>query len=344
MINKPYDLMVYIGRFEPFHIAHQETIRLADTLSKDVLVLIGSSETPRTIKNPWTEQERSQMILSATHVHNLHTGFIKDYLYDDNRWIEEVGKKIQECVTALNAKKVAIIGHDKDHSSFYLNFFPQWEFYSMSKFPGTGETIDSTKIRNLLFENEIHFIKSALPEEVYSRIIDDTSKDWFRDLISEYKFVKDYKSQWTNVPYPVIFNTADAVLVQSGHILLVERDGYPGKGLIAMPGGFVRENDSIKQTILKELREETRIKVPEKVLNGSIKDVRYYDSINRSTRGRTITHAFYMKLDDSVELPKIRGGSDAKRAFWLPLHELDAMRSVMFEDHWHIIYHMLGRN
>ncbi|BBI69435.1 hypothetical protein PKHYL_36260 [Psychrobacter sp. KH172YL61] len=39
-------------------------------------------------------------------------------------------------------------------------------------------------------------------------------------------------------------------------------------------------------------------------------------------------------------MPKVKGGDDATKAFWLPLAELDA--KMMFEDHYAIITKMVG--
>lgn len=344
MNNKRFDLIVYIGRFQPFHIAHQETIRFADTLANNVLVLIGSADTPRTIKNPWTVRERHQMIVNSIHVKNLYFDKIYDWLYDENRWITEVGSTIKKYCDYVKAEKVAIIGHDKDHSSYYLNYFPQYEFIEMLPYPEIGETIDSTKIRNLLFENDVNFIKGTIPYKVFDKILEDKKKDWFSSLVNEYKYIKEYKKAWSHSPFPPTFNTVDAVVIQSGHILLIERGEFPSKGLTALPGGFVGQNEKLEDAVLRELREETKIKVPEKVLRGSIVDKYLFDDPNRSTRGRTFSQAYYIKLDDSEKLPHIRGADDAKLAKWIPLGELKNMRSKMMEDHFHIINHMLNRN
>ena len=54
-----------------------------------------------------------------------------------------------------------------------------------------------------------------------------------------------------------------------------------------------------------------------------------------------LTAEFYFQLkNDPKGLPKVKGGDDAAKAFWLPLAELDA--TMMFEDHYAIITKMVG--
>lgn len=83
-----------------------------------------------------------------------------------------------------------------------------------------------------------------------------------------------------------------------------------------------------------------RIKVPEPVLKGSIKQSKVYDDPHRSERGRTITHAFYIELERQPEPPKVKGCDDAARAQWVPLGELDPRK--MFEDHYFIVQDLVG--
>ncbi len=145
-------------------------------------------------------------------------------------------------------------------------------------------------------------------------------------------------SAWSNAPYPPIFVTVDAIVIQSGHVLLVERKAYPGKGLQALPGGFIRGDESLPAACIRELREETQLKVPGPVLKGSIRARRVFDAPFRSQRGRTITHGFLIELAPAPQLPKVKGGDDARHAFWLPLAELAP--EMLFEDHYHIIQAM----
>jgi len=160
-------------------------------------------------------------------------------------------------------------------------------------------------------------------------------------LVEEFRFVEDYRRGWDDAPYPPTFVTVDAVVVHSGHILLVKRGAQPGKGLWALPGGFVRHHESIPDAVLRELREETRIKIPAPVLRGSIKAREVFDLPERSLRGRTITHAYYFEFP-AGELPVVKGGDDAQKARWFPLAEFRHMEDQLYEDHFYIVEHFVG--
>jgi len=110
-----------------------------------------------------------------------------------------------------------------------------------------------------------------------------------------------------------------------------------------LPGGFVRENETIHESCLRELREETRLKIPVPVLKGSIKGTHVFDHPQRSLRGRTITHAFHFDFP-AGELPPVRGGDDAEKARWFPISEALEMGPQLFEDHLHILEFFLGRS
>ena len=336
---KKYDYIVYIGRFQPFHDGHLEAIKHGLVLAKNVIVLIGSPNSPRTIKNPLLYSERERLIRSSFIYDNsrIIIAPIRDYPYNDGLWIEEVGKTITEIVgeNAIHRKKVAIMGHDKDHTTFYLNYFPQFKYVDLPAYPEVGDTIDATKIRTLLFEEQYGFIKGVVPPSVFAFLMNSKEHSWFKLLKKEYSYIKEYRKSWENTPHPPIFVTADAVVVQSGHILLVRRKTFPGKGLWALPGGFIGEKESIKRAVVRELREETKLKMPEKILSRMVENApsMVFDDPERSSRGRTVTHAFLFKLNDGEPLPKVKGGDDAEKAKWVPLSELDNLESVFFEDH-----------
>jgi bifunctional NMN adenylyltransferase/nudix hydrolase len=114
--------------------------------------------------------------------------------------------------------------------------------------------------------------------------------------------------------------------------------------LWALPGGFLEGSESLLSGSLRELTEETGLKVPEKVLRGSLVESDEFADPKRSERGRVITHAFYFKLNDSMDLPKVKGKSDAKKAMWVPLWEVMLKPYMFFEDHKMIIDRFIGTN
>jgi bifunctional NMN adenylyltransferase/nudix hydrolase len=120
----------------------------------------------------------------------------------------------------------------------------------------------------------------------------------------------------------------------------VRRGARPGKSQLALPGGFIQPNEPALEAAIRELREETRLKVPEPVLRGSLSAKEFFDDPYRSTRGRTFTIALRFDLRADVELPKVKGGDDAAEAFWMPLARLKP--EDMFEDHYYIIQKMVG--
>jgi len=357
--NKDYDLIVYIGRFQPFHIAHQKTIEHGFSLADNVLVLVGSSHGARTIRNPWTYAERKDLIAGCfeEEFYTSNTPVCldikpsKDFTYDDNAWIANIGKIVNDHAKDIGAEKIAVIGHDKDSTSFYLNYF-QWKFVEMPAYPPEGDTIDATKVRRLMFERNYHFLKGVLPETVYNYLFVGEGvppRPWIdtpqgKLMFGEWKHIQDEKKKWAGSPHPPTFVTADAIVLQSGCILLIKRKGFPGYGQWAMPGGFVEEDERIRHAVLRELYEETRIKVPVMVLDRAIDGYEMFDDPERSTRGRTITHTYKMTLDSTQKLPKVKGdGTETFEARWFTLSDFYEMEGEMFEDHYHIIKHMLNQ-
>jgi bifunctional NMN adenylyltransferase/nudix hydrolase len=171
--------------------------------------------------------------------------------------------------------------------------------------------------------------------------LDFAHTDEYRQIIREREFVETYKKQYASLPYPPIFSTADSIVIQSGHVLMIKRRAEPGKGLWALPGGYVNANTdkSVEDAALRELKEETGIKVPVPVLRGNIKESKVFDAIDRSPRGRIITHAFKILLPDG-DLPKVKGMDDAEKARWVPVAELKS--EECFEDHHEMIQWALG--
>jgi bifunctional NMN adenylyltransferase/nudix hydrolase len=338
---KEYGLAVVIGRFQPVHFGQlyniDEGLRIADK----VLVLIGSAFNSISPKNPFTYEQRAKMVTDYYFQSNNRDRIIVeplvDHLYEENQWITDV----QDVVAQYQDKKVALIGHEKDSSSYYLKNFPQWDFIETGKWPETVKGIDATKIRELYFNHNLAYVAGVVPMTTYSFLEWFSTGQEYADLVEERNFIDSYRQSWASSPFPPTFATVDAVVVQSGHILLIKRKVQPGKNLMALPGGFLGEMETQEDAVIRELREETKLKVPVPVLRGSIKKEKTFSNPTRSQRGRTITQAYLFQLKNDEPLPKVKGSDDAKEAAWYTLADFYAMESQMYEDHFYIAKKML---
>lgn len=354
MSTKQHKLAVVIGRFQPFHNQHAELIKKATTLADNVIVLVGGADKPRTPKNPFTVEERREMINQWSYSNPAPEGWghaeftggldvvgIRDYMYSDQTWAENVQRVVKEPMfdghPGFEDSDVIVVGCNKDESSFYLKMFPQWALHEE---PYT-EHIDATQIRELLYDDRsLDFLRSAVPENVLTFLKDFKTGETFTGIVQERNVVAKYRKAWEAAPYAPTFVTTDAVVIQSGHILLVTRGGQPGYGLLALPGGFLEQNERVIDGVIRELREETKIKVAAPILRGSIRETAVFDAPGRSARGRTITHASLILLPDGP-LPKVKGSDDAMKAGWYPLGSLKSEN--FFEDHFDIIEYFKGR-
>jgi bifunctional NMN adenylyltransferase/nudix hydrolase len=338
-MTKPYGTIMLIGRFQPLHSAHLEIIKRCTALTDQLVVVVGSANQPRTYKNPFTFEERRAMILDATRGLSMRV-YVEpniDTIYNDQAWAVRV-QGIHSKYRCLGTKD-AIIGHKKDDSSFYLDMFPQWEYINVEEI----EPLSAVNIRDLYFKSDcnMRFIKGVVPETTFDFLEQFKTTADYEQIIREREFVANYKKQYASLPYPPIFSTADAVVIQSGHVLMIKRRAEPGRGLWALPGGYVNANTdkSVEDAAIRELREETGIKVPAPVLRGNIKRNRVFDAIDRSARGRIITHCFVIELPDG-ELPRVKGMDDAEKARWVPIAEVKS--EECFEDHYEMITWAVG--
>ncbi|MCG8426146.1 MAG: bifunctional nicotinamide-nucleotide adenylyltransferase/Nudix hydroxylase [Chromatiales bacterium] len=335
-MTKKYDYSVLIGRFQPPHKAHIEIIKQALEFSQSILIVVGSANAALNIKNPFTHNERDEMIRASLEDVGVASSrykiaFVSDQLYSLNGWITDVQQLIRENTQG----SVCLAGHHKDSSSYYLDVFKEYDFVEIGN---VQDNLSSTSIREGLFEHRL--VYDALPDAVKRFLYDWVTTEEYERLRDEWSFIKKYNERWNIAPYPPTFVTTDAVVVQSGHVLLVKRRAQPGRGLWALPGGFLDPNELILDGIVRELKEETKIKLAARTLKDKIKRVQVFDAPNRSLRGRTVTHAGLIQLDDTADLPKVKGSDDAEVAAWFPLSQIEP--SFMYEDHYDIIKAMTG--
>ena len=110
--------------------------------------------------------------------------------------------------------------------------------------------------------------------------------------------------------------TADCVVITKEaepKVLLIQRGADPYKGCWAFPGGFMNMDETTEQCAIRELEEETGLKV------STVRQIGAYSKVDRDPRGRTITVAYLALIDKPVE---VTGQDDAAKADWFPLSAL----------------------
>lgn len=116
--------------------------------------------------------------------------------------------------------------------------------------------------------------------------------------------------------YPRPAVTADCIVMtrdDDPKVLLIERGHEPFKGCWAFPGGFMNMDETTKQCAIRELEEETGLKVKD------IQQLGAYSKVDRDPRGRTITVAYLAFVDKPLP---VKGQDDAAKAQWFSIKNL----------------------
>jgi bifunctional NMN adenylyltransferase/nudix hydrolase len=112
-----YNISVFIGRFQPVHLGHLHVITQGLEQADHMVVLIGSSGAPRSHRNPFTFEERREMVYNSIPSHMRKRVIIKsleDAAYNDSRWIHQVQTQVTRAAWEFgytNTPTVALVGH-----------------------------------------------------------------------------------------------------------------------------------------------------------------------------------------------------------------------------------------
>ena len=109
----------------------------------------------------------------------------------------------------------------------------------------------------------------------------------------------------------VVFAVDDAGL----KVLLIERGQEPFKGAWALPGGFVRVEETTDEAALRELKEETGLE------HVFLEQLYTFSGIARDPRERVVTVAHYALVKPAA----VVGGTDARCAQWFDVGKLPAL-------------------
>jgi 8-oxo-dGTP diphosphatase len=133
--------------------------------------------------------------------------------------------------------------------------------------------------------------------------------------------------------FPSVAVTVDLVVLtirdDSLQVLLVTRGEEPFAGALALPGGFIRPDETLSQAATRELAEETRLTVGA----AHLEQLGSYGDPGRDPRMRVVTVA-YLALAPEMPLPQ--AGSDAAEARWVTAGDVLASDVLAF-DHQRIL-------
>ncbi len=85
---------LFIGRFQPFHLGHLSVVEQALQENDHLIIGIGSSQYSKKEDNPFTAEEREEMIHAALDEagipRNHYTLILIPDIHDDARWVDHV--------------------------------------------------------------------------------------------------------------------------------------------------------------------------------------------------------------------------------------------------------------
>lgn len=336
---------VYIGRFEPPHQAHLLVMLEALQSVQTLIVVIGSARAARNTKNPFTAQERQDVIRAMLHEAGADTGRlrfvqVRDHLYDESRWLAEVrggvqthlgqSRDVKSC--DVESRDVALVGHIKDDSSYYLRSFPDWEFLPTH----VVSPLSATDVRRAYFAGRLTDVRGMVPPAVHTFLERFSQTPEYAELRAEDEALRATRAAWQSAPEPPTFLSADALVSCAGHVLLVRRAARPGRGLLALPGETLRPKETLLGGAARVVRQLTGLG-PDVDLTAALQAEATFDHPDRSLRGRVVSHTFHFVLDRQT-LPELSGEPEAGAlARWVPLAEALAQPERLFEDHHEII-------
>ncbi len=137
-------------------------------------------------------------------------------------------------------------------------------------------------------------------------------------------------------PYPRPALTVDVVIFtlreNRPHVLLIQRGEPPFASMWALPGGFVKMEESLEEAACREMEEETGLK------QAYLEQLYTYGAPDRDPRGRVITVAYFALIPADAPI-RSEGGSDASQASWFRIDDLPRLAF----DHAEIIGYALRR-
>lgn len=116
-------------------------------------------------------------------------------------------------------------------------------------------------------------------------------------------------------------------------VLLIRRKYAPYEGMYAFPGGFVLEHERTRETVIRELREETNVSVD------YLEQLYTFSKVDRDPRERIVTVAYYALVNP--EKFTLVPATDASTAEWVDVSSIK--KDDLAFDHFGILEYAVSR-
>jgi len=322
------DAVVVAAPMQPPHAGHRAALVAAAAHDAPVFALILGAAAAPTLNTPWSVRERIDMLLGdwpEQAVPGVLT--VRDVPYDRSRWQAAIAAAVS--AELGTSARIGVVG----------DAAPPWPVGWQRLGAPAGFAVLERTVRDALLAPTAPQRETLAAHVSAAQLA--TLLAWHEStagqrLREEADFIRRFRASWAQAPYPPVFVTVDALVSWRDEILLIERERAPGKGLWALPGGFIDVDETLEAGARRELAEETGLVAEPVTLRAS----RVFDAPQRSLRGRTITHAFHYDLSALPERPAVAGADDASAAAWFARTDLTPER--LFEDHYAILQVMAG--
>lgn len=234
------DGAVYVGRFQPPHAAHAGSAAQAlGALGPGgrLLVLLGSANLARSVRNPFTPAERASLFRLALEEAGADAARVVfrplPDRFDASRWAADVRAEAGEVFG--EGARLALVGLEKDASSAYLRWFPGWARLEVAPTPG----LNATDLRAALFTGQP--LPVGVSPAVARRLAAFTRTPTAARLRREWAAVEE----WRAASAPVLLHERRWLHVEGERVWLAHRAGPIGQGLWELPGEVLAPGEEV---------------------------------------------------------------------------------------------------
>lgn len=302
---------VYVGRFQPFHYGHYLTCLTALKTLDHLVICLGGCNSDRSLKNPWTFQERSLMIQSSfskTELTRITIVPLYDSLYDNQAWKLRLEHQI---VSLFPKAQVHLLGYEKDQSSFYLSMFHGWDFIPMDNI----DKINATDLR------KNYFLHQTIDEAKCSKGATQFLEAFLKTPLF-FNMQKKFKAiQFSPVTTTEVINT---IIQTQSHCLIEKRTVFSKEDQWGLPEW---RTDHHSET---EALNHTFNLFQSRPASYTISYLGHYDQAGQCMYSKQISHLYLIKMKEMLNLR----ASD--RSQWMNLSSF--LEKKLFSDHISFIF------